>query len=281
MKLYYWRGGNFGDDINPWLWPKLGLQFKDDSLVHFVGIGTLLNDWIVKGPKIIFGSGVGYGNLPDLSNSEILAVRGPLSAKEVGCDLSKAITDPGCLVSEFIQRRHAQGSVCFMPHHKQAKMMPLRQVCELAHLEYLDPRDNFEVTLSRLAQSSLVLAGAMHAAIVADALGIPWIPVVIDRGTPVFKWQDWCASLDLPYNPIELPPVWPYTGESRLLKLRNWLRIQWVSNHFRAVVNKRKSACLSSRGLLNEKKAKLRELIERLPKVEADMLQRHGVPAKS
>jgi succinoglycan biosynthesis protein ExoV len=51
-----------------------------------------------------------------------------------------------------------------------------------------------------------VVTEAMHGAIVADTLRIPWIPVVCSPEIATFKWRDWTASLDLPYRPIAIPP---------------------------------------------------------------------------
>jgi len=68
MKLFYCKvtTGNFGDDLNPWLWPKLlpGIIDEDGSTL-FVGIGSIINQFIPDAPlKIVFGSGVGYGTPP-------------------------------------------------------------------------------------------------------------------------------------------------------------------------------------------------------------------------
>ena len=55
MKLHYCRtpSGNFGDDLNTWLWPTLlGETFFDtneDSL--FLGVGTILNQKIPRIPE--------------------------------------------------------------------------------------------------------------------------------------------------------------------------------------------------------------------------------------
>jgi succinoglycan biosynthesis protein ExoV len=50
-----------------------------------------------------------------------------------------------------------------------------------------------------------VVADAMHAAIVADALRVPWVPVVLSPQSNSFKWLDWTLSLNLPYKPVKLP----------------------------------------------------------------------------
>jgi succinoglycan biosynthesis protein ExoV len=49
----------------------------------------------------------------------------------------------------------------------------------------------------------------MHGAIVADALGVPWIPVRTGgAGTLEFKWRDWCGSVGLSYRPHHVVPLY-------------------------------------------------------------------------
>ena len=69
----------------------------------------------------------------------------------------------------------------------------------------LDPLADSEETVQRIRKAKLVIADAMHAAIVADALRVPWIPVAISPQSNSFKWLDWALSLNLPYNPTTLP----------------------------------------------------------------------------
>src|SRR5919202_7036568 len=102
MKLYYSHCKNFGDALNPWLWPQLlpRMLGQDDELL-LVGIGTLLNDKVpANAVKIVFGSGVGYGNsLPHLDERwRIYCVRGPVSAMRLGIDPALAITDGAALL---------------------------------------------------------------------------------------------------------------------------------------------------------------------------------------
>src|SRR5580765_8548204 len=89
MKLYYCDSvqGNFGDDLNQWLWPRLlpGMWNDDDGVI-FVGIGTILGrDVPAARIRAVFGSGAGYALVPDIAardgNWHIYGVRGPLTAR--------------------------------------------------------------------------------------------------------------------------------------------------------------------------------------------------------
>src|SRR5690606_35557320 len=104
MDLYYWKGANgqtnFGDELNNHIWDLLipeVLSGQNPGL--FLGIGTIINHLVPVDEKIfVFGSGVGYGNIPnDVSTWRIYFVRGPLSAKVLGIHTDFAITDPAVL----------------------------------------------------------------------------------------------------------------------------------------------------------------------------------------
>src|SRR4051794_17394139 len=97
MRLYYYKDpiGNFGDDLNPWLWPRLISNIFDvNNEIIFLGIGTLLNQKVdrrvaASAFKVVFGSGVGYrkGKLPLIDNRwKFYCVRGPLSAYALSLD---------------------------------------------------------------------------------------------------------------------------------------------------------------------------------------------------
>lgn len=214
MKLFYHKepSGNFGDDINPWLWYGLIPEvFDGDDTVLMLGCGTLINHKLPTGiKKLVFGAGVGYGALPALdSDWEIVFVRGKLSAQKLGLHLSAAITDPAILVARMVSGRVEKipGKVAFMPHHDSQKIFDWRPICEEAGIVYLDPAEDIHRNIHEIRQSELVLAEAMHAAIVADTLRIPWRPVKCYQHVLDFKWQDWCSSLDLAYAPLALPPL--------------------------------------------------------------------------
>ncbi|MGE5091251.1 MAG: polysaccharide pyruvyl transferase [Bacillota bacterium] len=230
MKLWYYRdpAGNFGDDLNPWLWSRLLPGFFDgrpDSL--FLGIGTIIRAGLpAAARKVVLGSGMGYGEPPHLDPTwEFHCVRGPLTAARLGLPASLAATDAAALVSTvFDGGRYPRRAVSFMPHHVSATLFDWRPLCRRLGIRYVDPTAAVEPTLAALAGSRLVIADAMHAAILADTLRVPWVPVTIYGHANPFKWNDWCASLDLNYEPVRLPAPFDNSNERPLRRLRGYAR---------------------------------------------------------
>lgn len=209
MKLCYFTGNNFGDKLNTWLWDQLIPDILDDEEnIAFVGIGTLINDKLLLKTKnarlrVIFGTGVGYGKgIPQIDDCyKIYCVRGPLSAQALGIDNQLAITD-GAILIRKIYSPHSKKlyKFSYMPHYEIAGE-GWRLVCEKLGFGYIDPAWSIEKVLSCISQTEVIIAEAMHGAIVADALRIPWIPVVSHSNILSFKWQDWCQSIDVEYKP--------------------------------------------------------------------------------
>lgn len=217
MQTYYYKDsvGNFGDDLNSWLWNRLLPDFfDDDNRTRLSVIGTILNDAMPKADKwFVFTSGVGYGHLPEGfgdSSWEILSVRGPLSAKVLGLGKDKYITDGAALLNtlpDFKPLSDAERhGVIFIPHHHAISVGNWENVCKLAGVEYVSPQwDSIEV-INKIRRSKLVIADAMHAAIIADAMRVPWVPAVSSPQINTFKWLDWALTIDTPYLPINIGP---------------------------------------------------------------------------
>lgn len=51
-----------------------------------------------------------------------------------------------------------------------------------------------------ISGAKLVIAEAMHAAIIADAYRVPWVSVATSSRINGFKWQDWASSLDMRHH---------------------------------------------------------------------------------
>ena len=208
MKLYYYKGNNFGDKLNLWLWPKLLPNFldeKEDEL--FVGIGTLLNDNLQNSKrKIIFGAGVGYGKAPLKidGDSKVYFVRGPLSAKKLKLGNYKSITDGAVLVKKIFNKNiNKKYEISYIPHriqwiyHKQEVI----NLCKGLSFNLIKPSEEPKKYISEICKSEKVITEAMHGAIIADLCRIPWIPIETNWDFNCFKWEDWCSSLNMRFKP--------------------------------------------------------------------------------
>ena len=195
---------NFGDELNLYLWdkllPQIGSVLRPDLI--FLGIGTLLKADLPPGPKLVFGAGAGYGRPPTINSTwDIRFVRGRLTAGLLKLPPEKAITDPGILVGLMRQRStNPRHRASFMPRFTNVTP-EIRGACKVSNIYLIDPRGAVETVLDEIADSELLLTEALHGAIVADALRIPWVPIRIEHGHD-FKWYDWLSMLGVTYRPL-------------------------------------------------------------------------------
>lgn len=249
--------GNFGDDLNPWLWTKLlpgschGVvahdprtrEPLDSSSVLLLGIGTLINDVVPRrNLKIVVGSGVGYGAVPEIDDTwRIRAVRGPLTASRLGIGAHLAVTDPAMLVpcaySAFSEGAGQRPQiVSYMPHCSSARSADWRALAEDAGMVFIDPQWTVDRVLEAIRNSRVLVTEALHGAILAEAFRIPWIAVRSSPAVLDFKWNDWCASLNITYDPVVVPPLWegrPGWGAA----LRTSIKRRMVVSRLRRLAN--------------------------------------------
>lgn len=253
MKLHYYQGlngvGNFGDQLNPYLWSRLlpDLERRGSPEWIFVGIGTLLNERLPKAKRtIVFGAGVGYGSAvpsPDPS-WQVYFVRGPRSATALGLSSRAALTDPGILVARvWREQPRARRRCAFMPHWNNANSW-VQRLCHDVDIAYIDPRWPVEKVLRSIAESRVLLSEAMHGAIVADALRIPWIPIRSGSGVLTFKWLDWCESIGSPYVPRATASLWEPSNQGPLGTARAWAKGTIVANQLKRIAQSA-TPCLS------------------------------------
>ena len=215
MDPYYWESehGNFGDDLNLWLWDFLLPGFRD---VHpetlLVGVGTVLNRVLLPEGrhKLVLGSGFGYGTLPDMSDRnewDIRCVRGPLTAQKVGIDLGLGIIDPAVMVADMPEFRNLpkKHKKSFVPHWESAAAGIWPIICNTVGLHYIDPRGEAKDVIREIAQSETIIAESMHGAILADAFRVPWIAVSTSSSINSFKWNDWAQTVGVSYRPRHVP----------------------------------------------------------------------------
>jgi succinoglycan biosynthesis protein ExoV len=224
MKLFYYQRPdglpNFGDQLNCWLWPQLLPGFFDqDETTVFVGIGTLINHLLpqrISHAKtvIVFSTGAGYDQrLTQIPQHwKIYCVRGQITAKTLGLSTDLAIADAGILVRRLFKNQSSKHyKYAYIPHIHHAKFSAsfMKQTCESLGWKYIDPRDPIEQILITINQTQVLLAEAMHGAIIADALRVPWIPIITSPRILKSKWQDWCSSIHCSYKPYYLSPLIP------------------------------------------------------------------------
>jgi succinoglycan biosynthesis protein ExoV len=239
-------GRNFGDDLNGWLWPRILPEvFDDDERVLFVGISSAISRLHFKLAKkrrlVVFGAGAGYGGRllfsagrefpwktqqvgAQLAKSagsikllkgervRIYCIRGPLTARLMKLDEGLAISDAGMLIRKVVAERAEEArEVSVMMHHRTTAGTDFfKDACKELSFQYIDPAEPIEDVLEKLRNSKMLISEALHGAIVADALRVPWVPIVSSSIVLRFKWEDFCMSMGLPYRPHAILPMWDY-----------------------------------------------------------------------
>jgi succinoglycan biosynthesis protein ExoV len=215
VKLTYFRNTppNFGDELNAIIWHQLLPEgfLDDDESELFLGIGSILWNHLPTAPlKHVMGSGFGgYTDPPDVHDGSwnVVWLRGPVTARRLNLDPRLAISDSAILLRVIALPPPVTGpDTYFMPHFESAARGDWQRACALAGIGYLDPRADAETLLAQMRGARLIVTEAMHGAIVADALRVPWIGIVPFFPQHRAKWDDWAQSLDIALRPSTLPP---------------------------------------------------------------------------
>lgn len=222
MAIHYWKRfseqlgtRNFGDDLNPFLLEKIfSRRIIDSPHVCVMGIGSILNDRNVASleryeRKVIFSSGAGYEKLENRLDASwrVACVRGPKTAALMEIDADKAVCDGAILLSDYhdVVPPSRREGVAFVPHVHTARAIGrgLSEICGNLGLDYVTPELPHEDFVGAISRARCVLTEAMHGAILADTMRTPWLCCHIMHHNR-FKWQDWCGSLGVPYDPVFL-----------------------------------------------------------------------------
>jgi succinoglycan biosynthesis protein ExoV len=219
MKYIYYQdpNGNFGDDLNGWLWPFFFGEENLENDYAFLGIGSILfNNFelinkIKDQRKIVFGTGIRptYESFNIDKSWDIKFLRGPLSSYALNNEFD-FITDAAYtirLLDSFkaLQNSNKKYEVSVMPYFKSVNLFDWKSICDKLGFHYISPlsENGVEFTLSEIASSKFLITEAMHGAILADALRVPWnryvLTTPITEGSMVseFKWMDWLYSVGL------------------------------------------------------------------------------------
>ncbi len=218
MELLYFKSKmpNFGDDLNPVVWPVLRPDlFESSDGRGFVGIGSIIGFNFDEAFKLtVFSSGTGYEAINKWSHREVnyVCVRGPLSARFLGLDAGIALTDGAIVIPHvegFPKKALGGGNPLIIPHWESLLEPGWEDVARLTGFDLLDPRCDPYVAAQTIASASIVLTESLHGAIVADLYGIPWSAFITSKNISVPKWLDWLMSLNRSFTATNIPPPNP------------------------------------------------------------------------
>lgn len=201
-RLYWLRGHNFGDVLNPVLFKLMIGQDPEysDSSPKILAIGSLLHE--AKPGDVVWGTGALSSDLPlqlDRFTTQILAVRGPMTARLLvsrGIDVGDIpMGDPSLLLPRFLPMRGSDnGQIGFLPHYYDYGQVQQRSLP--GHVLLLDPATEPIVLIQQIVNCRAVVSSSLHGICVAEAYGVPALWVELSDGVlgAGFKFMDYYAS---------------------------------------------------------------------------------------
>lgn len=215
---YISKSGNVGDDLNDWLWPKVfGEKFltaRQDTA--FFGIGSILikdSHFVERAhqfpKKIIFGTGLrSINEYIELDESwELYFLRGPFGSLKLTNDSSHFISDGAyfiMLLPEYQSylKEPKKYPISFVPYFQSIEKINWKKICDKMGWHLILPTLDVDTFIKEIAASEQVVSEAMHGAIFADILRVPWKRFRFYahhyEGEQVseFKWNDWLFSIE-------------------------------------------------------------------------------------
>lgn len=213
INVYYWdKKPNFGDALGPLLlehFLHLPIMRTDPLQADIAVVGSILHHLSEDYKGIILGCGSLY---PDRDytffKARILSVRGPLTIGRVNWISSHriGIGDPGLLADELVGDQDKTHHLGIVPHWSDTQLAKNPLFLKYKPL-IIDVTQNPLEVIRQIGRCRKIVSSSLHGIILADAFGIPRrteIPPTIvanptlDGGT--FKWEDYSASINLPFK---------------------------------------------------------------------------------
>jgi len=200
----YFRVGNAGDimatEIIKYLYGTSYRSIKDEGR-RLLCVGSIAAK--ARENDVLCGVGVKDPEAPIKAAKDyiIRGLRGPLSCermKRVGADLSglKFLLDPGLLLRFMVSDKAPEPNrVIFIPHYRER----FKYLGGLpGRIEFVDI-DNHPFQIAReILSAKLVYSSSLHGIIFSHALNRPCIFVSPQTFEPLFKYEDYFLSVDLP-----------------------------------------------------------------------------------
>ena len=211
--LFWWRPRphhpkgiktNFGDELNPalyqWLTDQEARRAQSNDRRKTLAIGSVLTHALPG--DVVWGSGLNGKVRDEAGNIQLpkrpdaitfRAVRGPLTRQllvEAGAEVPEVYGDPSLLMRFFIKPPEQRRGTLVIPHYTDTAAL----------MEQWKPRDetmlwsmdaSAEATIAAINSAERVVSSALHGIIVAEALGVPVVPMRIGHVEHPFKFQDY------------------------------------------------------------------------------------------
>jgi hypothetical protein len=213
--IYEWKLDgeirNFGDALHEVLIPaKQHYEwYLDEKNMHFV-LGSVIDNTVIKetlrqGYKPVF-HGCGWRGEPLethlVEKCEFIGVRGPNTQEELarhGVDTVVSL-DPAYQLPHLFQKGPPNGLAMVIRHIKDPTETNPNTIFDLKADAIFRPKveDRADILsfIEKVSGARFVLTGAMHAAIVAHAYGVPFALLNSAYIDCPPKWEDWLASID-------------------------------------------------------------------------------------
>ncbi|WP_161604322.1 polysaccharide pyruvyl transferase family protein [Roseiconus nitratireducens] len=198
-------------------------------------------------------------------------VRGPCTAQTSPFRGSEFIADPAyclALLGYKTANPSANAPVGFVPHYHTLPSADWQRVCDELGFVLISPEAGVERVLELISQCKLILSEAMHGAIAADCLRIPWIPISLrtrlsEGSVGAWKWADWLGAMELSLNRVKVPFPFPEdSATTNFQRIKRGFKLS-VCKHWLAAVARREPF-LSKDVVWKEKIDRLDEKIETL-----------------
>ena len=218
-RVVYWLEGepqqNFGDFLTEYLVEGLVHRMLGSADAYRL-IGSVISDWNIQEEleaanasergKVAFWACGAREDRPlspgELARAEFYGVRGPLTRQLLGLPPEVALGDPAFLLPLFHVRRTSPlttGKRICVPHFLDRKSDQALLAETGADLVLRPAIGNslaaLKEIIDQIASAEFVLAGSLHAAIVACAYDRPFAFLDAGHVDIPFKWRDFAASI--------------------------------------------------------------------------------------
>lgn len=212
LPLYYWREPpflNFGDYLSVVLVERIigsPLRVQCNAAIpgkKLLAIGSILS--YAHENDVIWGTGL-HGAILDrggyrFKNLDVRAVRGPITRSflmdKFQIDCPEIYGDPALLMPYFFpelkKAEKPEKPYLIIPHYSDIRYFPKSKYPNCVY-----PTEPWDVVVSQILNSELVISSSLHGIIVAEAFGIPARQLRVSDHENGLKFKDYYLGTNRP-----------------------------------------------------------------------------------